>query len=182
MKNCKRTDSPESARGVARLRMPRAGSPPRAASSSLSPPTSPGRVRLPANLRAAGREPEQPAELALRYPLRLLTLKRHHSINTSYGGLPVFARAEPEPRLEIHPVDAAARSITEGTPVRVWNDRGTLTCAATITDRTMPGTVALPFGPWRHGQASVNALTSDRLSGIGHGPTFCDTLVEAAPA
>lgn len=32
------------------------------------------------------------------------------------------------------------------------------------------------------GGASVNALTSDRLGDIGPGPTFCDTLVEAAPS
>jgi anaerobic selenocysteine-containing dehydrogenase len=114
--------------------------------------------------------------------LRLLTLKRHHSINTSYGGLPVLLQAEPELRLEIHPTDAAARGIAEGAPVRVWNDRGSLGCAASVTERVMAGTVALPFGPWRRGGASVNALTSDQLSDLGHGPTFCDNLVEVAPA
>jgi anaerobic selenocysteine-containing dehydrogenase len=115
-------------------------------------------------------------------PLRLLTLKRHHSINTSYGGLPVLLQAEPEPRIEIHPTDAAARGIREGAPVRVWNDLGSLTCGASITERVMAGTVALPFGPWQRGGASVNALTSDAFSDLGHGPTFCDNLVDLAPA
>jgi anaerobic selenocysteine-containing dehydrogenase len=114
--------------------------------------------------------------------LRLLTLKRHYSINTSYGGLPVLLQAEPEPRIEIHPGDAAARGIGDGAPVRVWNDLGSLTCAASLTERVMAGTVALPFGPWRRDGASVNSLTSDEFSDLGHGPTFCDNLVDVAPA
>jgi anaerobic selenocysteine-containing dehydrogenase len=135
---------------------------------------------LPAYVPPASDPRSRPGP-AGRAPLRLLTLKRHHSINTSYGGLPVLLRAEPELRLEIHPTDAAARGVAEGAPVRVWNDRGTLNCAASVTERVMAGTVALPFGPWQRGGASVNALTSDRFSDLGHGPTFCDNLVEVAP-
>jgi anaerobic selenocysteine-containing dehydrogenase len=124
--------------------------------------------------------PETRPDLAARFPLRLLTLKRHHSINSSYGSLPVLLRAEPEPSLEIHPDDASKRGITDGETVRVWNERGTVTYRARVTDRVLPGMVAAPFGNWTHGGASVNALTSDRLGDIGNGPTFCDTLVEIA--
>jgi anaerobic selenocysteine-containing dehydrogenase len=119
-------------------------------------------------------------ERACRYPLRLLTLKRHHSINSSYGGLPVLRRAEPEPQLEIHPDDAGARRIQNGDRVRVWNDRGVVLYRAELTDRVMPGTVAVPFGHWVRDGASANTLTSDRLGDIGNGPTFCDVLVEVA--
>jgi hypothetical protein len=42
--------------------------------------------------------------------------------------------------------------------------------------------VAVPFGHWLQSGASANALTSDRLGDIGNGPTFCDALVEVAPA
>ena len=124
--------------------------------------------------------PETNPALARRYPLRLLTLKRHHSINSSYGALPVLLRAEPEPLLELHAVDAQTRGIAEGQTVRVWNDRGTVTYRARLTDRLRPGTVAVPFGPWVRGGASANTLTSDRLGDLGNGPTFCDTLVEVA--
>ncbi len=124
--------------------------------------------------------PETNPGLAGRYPLRLLTLKRHHSINSSYGALPVLLRAEPEPLLELHAVDAQTRGIAEGQAVRVWNDRGTVTYRARLTDRLRPGTVAVPFGPWMQGGASANTLTSDRLGDLGNGPTFCDTLVEVA--
>ena len=124
--------------------------------------------------------PETRPDVAARFPLRLLTLKRHHSINSSYGGLPVLLRAEPEPCVEIHPDDASARGIADGQHVRVWNDRGAVRYRARLTDRLLPGMIAAPFGNWTHGGASVNALTSDRLGDIGNGPTFCDTLVEVA--
>jgi anaerobic selenocysteine-containing dehydrogenase len=76
--------------------------------------------------------------------------------------------------------DAQARGIVEGQLVRVWNDRGTVSYRAYLTDRLRPGTVAAPFGPWMQADGSVNSLTSDRLGDLGHGPTFCDILVEVA--
>ncbi len=65
---------------------------------------------------------------------------------------------------------------------RVWNDRGSLGCAASLTERVMVGTMALPFGLWQGGGATVNSLTSDQLSDIGNGPTFCVNVVNVAPA
>ncbi len=129
---------------------------------------------------APAEDPTTRVDLAVRYPLRLLTLKRHHSINTSYGGLPVLTRVEPVPQLEIHPRDAARRAISDGSEVQVWNDRGCLTCTASLTDRVMAGVVALPFGHWCRDGSSVNVLTSDELGDLGNGPTFCDNLVEVA--
>ncbi len=115
-----------------------------------------------------------------RYPLRLLTLKRHHSINSSYTALPVFLGAEPEPHCEIHPDDAASRSITDGDEVRVHNESGEMTCRAAVTERVTPGTVAVPFGRGQGdaGLAGANSLTSDALGDLAGGPTFCDNLVE----
>ncbi len=101
---------------------------------------------------------ETDAALAQRFPLRLLTRKRHHSIN------------------------ASARNIGDHDLVQVWNDRGAVTYRAVLSDRVMPGTVAAPFGPWIGQGSGANALTSDRLSDIGNGPTFCDALVEIALA
>ena len=124
--------------------------------------------------------PESDPERANRFPLRLLTLKRHWSINSSYGGLPVLLRAEPEPTAELNPADADARGITEGDDVVVWNDRGELTLRAAVHDGVMAGTVAVPFGRWLGDSSGANALTSDRLGDMGNGPTFCDNLVEVA--
>jgi trimethylamine-N-oxide reductase (cytochrome c) len=43
--------------------------------------------------------------------------------------------------VRINTVDAKARGIKENDLVRVFNDRGTVICAAQITERTQPGTV-----------------------------------------
>lgn len=111
------------------------------------------------------------------YPLRLLTLKRHHSINTSYGSLPVM-NADPRPTAELHPADAKHRGLTEGDEVRIFNQLGSISCQLRITDATPAGTAAVPFGHW--GESGVNSLTSDLLGDLGDGPTFCDNLVEVA--
>lgn len=114
------------------------------------------------------------------YRLRLLTLKRHYSINSSYGSLPVMLHAEPDAIVQLHPADAEARQIVDGEPVRIHNDLGSVLCTATLTDKVPPGTVAVPFGRWGTDPESggANSLTSDRLGDLAHGPTFCDNLVE----
>ena len=115
------------------------------------------------------------------YPLRLLTLKRHYSINSSYGDLPVMLRAEPRTLGQIHPRDAQRRNIHNGDPIRIHNELGSIRCAASITDKVPPGTIAVPFGRWGADPRSggANSLTSDRLGDLANGPTFCDNLVEA---
>ena len=120
---------------------------------------------------------EEPSE---RHPLRLLTLKRHHSLNSSYGGSAVLNRAEPQPLVEMHPDDAAARGIEPGERVRVFNDRGSLEHPVALSQKVKRGTVAAPFGHW--GVPGVNVLTSDRLGDIGHGATLCDVAVEVERA
>jgi anaerobic selenocysteine-containing dehydrogenase len=128
------------------------------------------------------RPPAQAPDPSSPYPLRLLTLKRHYSINSSYGSLPVMLNAEPEARCEIHPSDADARGIRDGDPVRIHNELGEVECAAAVCDKVRPGTVAVPFGRWRGDPASggANSLTSDALGDLANGPTFCDNLVEVA--
>lgn len=118
------------------------------------------------------------------YPLRLLTLKRHYSINSSYGNLPVMLNAEPEQRCDIHPDDARARRIEDGDTVEVHNDLGRVRCAASVSDAVPRGTVAVPFGRWRSDPSGggANSLTSDLLGDLANGPTFCDNLVEVTRA
>lgn len=115
-----------------------------------------------------------------RYPLRLLTLKRHYSINSSYGHLPVMENAEPTATLEIHPDDAADRDIAQGMKVSVYNDLGRVELTAEISENVPSGTVGMPFGRWGSDPADggANTLTSDELGDIASGPTFCDNLVE----
>ncbi|MEO5837497.1 MAG: molybdopterin-dependent oxidoreductase [Acidimicrobiales bacterium] len=126
------------------------------------------------------RPPANTPSAAGGYRLRLLTLKRHYSINSSYGSLPVLLNAEPETKAEIHPHDAAARDIADGDRICVYNDLGRIRCTASVTDKVPEGTVAVPFGRWRGDPetAGANSLTNDSLGDLANGPTFCDNLVE----
>lgn len=130
------------------------------------------------------RPPGQPPVVGGPFPLRLLTLKRHYSINSSYGALPVLLGAEPTQVAQMHPDDAAARNVADGDAIRVFNDLGSIRCGVSVIDKVPPGTIAVPFGRWGSDAATggANSLTSDRLGDLANGPTFCDNLVEAARA
>jgi anaerobic selenocysteine-containing dehydrogenase len=127
------------------------------------------------------RSREREQDFSGRCPLALITAKSAlHFLNSSYANLPRQLKAEGEPRLDIHRLDAAPRNIAEGDMVRVFNDLGELTLRAQVGDLVRPG-VAMPSGWWALlslGGASANCLTSDGLSGLGDGGDFHDTLVE----
>ena len=130
------------------------------------------------------RPPARTPSPTSRYPLRLLTLKRHYSINSSYGNLPVMLNAEPRATAELHPDDAAARGIVDGAEILVYNDLGRIRLTASITDNVPAGTIAIPFGRWGADPRSggANSLTSDSLGDLANGPTFCDNVVEVERA
>jgi anaerobic selenocysteine-containing dehydrogenase len=161
-------------------------------------PTPDGRVALYSErLAAEGHDPlptwvpprEGPGgdpELLRSYPLALMTTKsRSRFLNSSYSHLPKHGPLEGEPQLEIDAADAAARGISDGQAVRVWNARGELVVRAAVSDRVRSGMVTLPFGWWRAdhgGTGSANSLTNDTLTDWGGGVAFHDTLVEVTPA
>ena len=127
------------------------------------------------------------ADLRSRYPLSLMSPKIHtRFLNSSYSHLERHAGPEGEMYCELHPEDAAARRISDGDRVRVYNDRGTLDVVARVSDepRVRPGMVIVPFG-WtgsrtRDGK-TVNELTSTTPTEWGGGVAFYDTLVEVVP-
>ena len=147
-----------------------------------APPETPdGRLRL-------GRLAYQPAGESQdgsrgEYPLALISRKQHLKfLNANYGGFDEHLPAEGEPLLQIHRSDAAARAIEHGDTVDVFNQRGSLTLTAALSDDLQPGIVAIPFGWWnRHtpNDRGVNALTNPTPpdDDIGSG-AFHDTPVQ----
>jgi anaerobic selenocysteine-containing dehydrogenase len=103
-------------------------------------------------------------------------------MNTTFANLPNHRKMESrtEGVLEMRAADAAARGISSGDAVRVWNDRGQIQLTARITESIPVGTVAskLDWQKLSHGGVNVNELTSQRLTDIGGGATFYSTLVE----
>lgn len=128
---------------------------------------------------------EATPELAGRYPLAMISPPARHFLNSTFVNVDSLRAAEREPLLEIHPDDAAARGITNGAELRVFNDRGEYRCAAAVSTRARPG-VVVGLGVWwrklgRDG-TNVNELTHQRLTDIGRAPSFYDCLVEVAAA
>src|SRR6266540_2378226 len=121
--------------------------------------------------------------LAGRYPLAIISPPNRHFLNSSFANMP-FAIAEArEPGLEIHPADAAARGIRTGDAVRIFNDRGSLTARARVSDKAREGVVVALSVWWKKLTAdrrNTNDLTSQALTDIGRGATFYDCLVDVA--
>ncbi len=121
--------------------------------------------------------------LARRFPLAMLSPPARNALNSSFGGLPVFLDTEKTPWLDVHAEDAAARGISGGDKVRVYNDRGAFVVTARITDRTRPGVVVAPSIWWRKlspDGTNANMVTGQALTDMGRAATFYDVLVEVA--
>ncbi|MBD1893007.1 molybdopterin oxidoreductase family protein [Coleofasciculus sp. FACHB-SPT9] len=116
-----------------------------------------------------------------RYPLSLLSAKPHQFINSCFANLPKHRKLQREPRVIVHPADAAARGIVEGQLVKVFNDRGAFQVPAHVSDITRLGVVVAPLGYWRklsHAANTVNAATSSAFADLGRVAAVGDSLVE----
>jgi anaerobic selenocysteine-containing dehydrogenase len=124
--------------------------------------------------------------LAGRFPLEFLPRKADNYMNSTFANLEGHRamEARTSQRLEMHPVDAAARGIAEGDAVRVWNDRGALRLTALLNAALPEGVVAarLDWTKMSPDGMNVNALTSERLADLAGAPTFYSTLVEVEKA
>ena len=125
-----------------------------------------------------------------RYPLAMISPPARNFLNSTFVNVQSLRTVEGRPLLEIHPDDAEARGIANDTVVRVFNDRGSYLCHATVSRRARPGVVNGLGIWWRKmglNGTNVNEVTSQALTDLGRAPTFYDCLVEvealaAAPA
>jgi len=120
-----------------------------------------------------------------RYPLAMISPPARNFLNSTFVNVRSLRDIEGEPLLEIHAEDAAARGITSGAVVRVFNDRGEYRCRAEVSQRARPGVVNGLGVWWRKlglDGTNVNQLTSQNLTDMGRGPVFYDCLVEVEPA
>jgi anaerobic selenocysteine-containing dehydrogenase len=126
---------------------------------------------------------ERDPELARRFPLALISPPAHQFLNSSFVNVASLRRAAGKPTLEIHADDARTRAIADGARVKIFNDRGTFTADAVVTDRVRPGVVSAPSVWWGRlttDGANANQTTSQALTDIGRGATFYDNLVDVA--
>ncbi len=116
-----------------------------------------------------------------RYPLAMISPPARNFLNSTFVNVKSLRTIEGRPLLEMHPDDAAARGIADGSTVRVFNDRGSYECHAEVSTRARPGVVNGLGIWWRKlglNGTNVNELTSQALTDLGRAPTFYDCLVE----
>ncbi len=124
-------------------------------------------------------------ELAQRYPLAMISPPARNFLNSSFVNVKSLRDIEGEPLLEMHAADASRRGIADGQTVRVFNDRGSYVCKASLSARARPGVVN-GLGVWwrKLGMqgTNVNEVTHQHLTDIGRAPSFYDCLVEVQAA
>jgi anaerobic selenocysteine-containing dehydrogenase len=146
----------------------------------VMPRTSDGKVDLfPPSLdreAPAGLYTYRPDPATAEYPLALISPASERTISSTLAELP-----RPEVRLLMHPNDAAARHLEDGSAVRVFNALGEVRCNMQVGSWIRPGTVSLPKGLWRRHTANgytTNALVPDELTDLGGGACFNDARVQ----
>lgn len=117
--------------------------------SSLKRFEDPGRP--PVNRYIPSWEGRGTKELIERFPLQLLSPHPRYSFHTQGDGKDSYLDDIPQHRVVIggyaywvarlNPGDAAARGIKDGDLIKLFNDRGTVICAAAVTRRILPGVV-----------------------------------------
>lgn len=135
---------------------------------------------LPAYIPPLESEERSP-ELARRYPLVLISPPAHSFLNSSFVNVTSLRRSAGRPTLEMHADDARLRSIAENDRVSIFNDRGSFTAAAVITDRVRPGVVSAPsiwWGKLTEDGRNANHTTSEAVADFGGSATFYDNLVD----
>jgi len=122
------------------------------------------------------------------YPLQAVGHHALSRVHSTHDNNPALAEGFPQ-RVFMNPIDAGPRRIRDGDPVKLWNERGTIVIRCRITERIMPGVVAVPQGAWwkpdedgldRGG--NINVLTSERWTPLAFGNAQHTIMVQAAKA
>lgn len=134
------------------------------------------------------------AESLKRYPLHLVSGQPDTRLHSQYdnGAVSLAAKIQGREPMLIHPDDAAARGIADGSVVLATSAYGKCLAGARLSQDIRPGVVFLWTGAWydpdftdpdhldRHG--NPNTLTHDlRTSRLAQGPASHSCFVEIAP-
>lgn len=134
-------------------------------------------------------------ERSARWPLHLLSSQPRTRLHSQYdhGSVSRSTKVQHREPLWLHPQDAAARGITEGSVVKVFNDRGAILAGVHLSEDIRPGVVQMSTGAWydpqdpstpgsldKHG--NPNVLTEDiGSSRLGQGCSAQSCWIEITP-
>ena len=112
--------------------------------------------------------------------LRLLSPATSWMLNASFSNEPKIIRRAGELTVFLHPDEARARGLADGSHVRVTSETGELQALLVQTSDVPLGVAYLPKGRWpkrEPGAANVNVLNPSRASDMGSSATFHGTEV-----
>jgi len=103
-----------------------------------------------------------------KYPLTFIQGHSRFRTHSSFANVKSLLDMNPEPFVEINPIDARARRIFDDDYVTVFNDRGKTTLKARISESVGPGVVNINEGWWidQFKEGSVNHLTHDIINPV----------------
>jgi anaerobic selenocysteine-containing dehydrogenase len=119
-----------------------------------------------------------------RHPLLCISPPAHGFLNSTFVNLERLRRREGEPRVWLHPADAAPRGLGSGDEARVFNALGEVRLKVLVTDDVVQGTVVAPGVWWSKlspDRRNVNQLVPQDEADMGSGALFYDVRVEVAP-
>lgn len=160
---------------------------PRLQFADLAFPTPSGRIEISSRAAAAAGLPRVPHAEVDAPPangrLRLLSPASKWLMNSSYHNDPkIAAKLGPE-RVVLHPADAAARGIAEGSEIRVSNATGSITMIADIADIVPRGVALAAKSRWPKlvpGGLTVNALNPGTKTDMAESSSVHGIEVEIA--
>jgi molybdopterin-containing oxidoreductase family molybdopterin binding subunit len=103
-----------------------------------------------------------------KYPLAYIQGHSQYRTHSMFANVPSILALNPEPVVEINPIDAAARDVSDDDLVTVFNDRGRTTLRARVTESVRPNVVNISEGWWidQFKEGSVNHLTHDMINPV----------------
>ena len=127
-----------------------------------------------------------------QYPLHLVSNQPRTKLHSQMdnGALSRSIKIKGHEPVEMNPIDAKARGLSDGDIVRVFNDRGACLCGVAVTADVMPGVIIISTGSWydpvdpadassmcKHG--NPNMLSPDiATSKLSQGPAAHSCLAE----
>jgi anaerobic selenocysteine-containing dehydrogenase len=157
--------------------------------ADLKFPTPSGKIEIACERAEADGHPRTPLPVIDDRPargnLRLLSPASPWLMNSSYGNDPTIGERMGADLVVIHPNDARARNIGEGSAVRVANALGELRLTAKIDDMVPEGTALTWKTRWpkrQPGRANVNFLNPGRKADMGGSTAVHSIEVTVTPA
>jgi len=103
-----------------------------------------------------------------KYPLTLINGHSRFRTHSMFANVHSLLDLNPEPLVDINPIDAEKRNILDNDIVTVFNNRARTTLKVRVTDGVIPGVINITEGWWveQFKEGSLNHLTHDVINPV----------------